>query len=140
MRSRFSTLGLPFALALGGCGGDQAPTTVASPHGGVLARLPGGQVQVEVVRAAAADRPGWARLYAYYLDADLKPLAQPPASAIWIPKTPGARPVALKATGDADPSKAGELASADFEAAGDLDGELAATVGGKPVAASIPVR
>jgi hypothetical protein len=61
-------------------------------------------------------------------------------AASFLPKGRKVAPVALKPTGDTDPSKAGGLTSAPFSDPGDIAGVLSATIDRKPVSVSISIR
>jgi hypothetical protein len=128
------------AACLAGCGQTQIPLTPKSPHGGALVKLPDGRAVAEIVRQDTADKPGQTRLLLYYYDAELKPMTAAPTAATLKPKGRGATPVEFKPTGDADPAKAGELASSTFQADGDVAGEISAIIDGKPVAVAISIR
>ena len=121
------------AAALAGCGGSPPPLTPPSPHGGMMLDLPDGRGVVEVVRQEAPDQPGRSRLLVYFLDAGLKPMTPSPASATLKPKQPRGVTIELKPAADG-------LESPPFEAPGGIEGELTATVGGKPTAVTIGIR
>ena len=121
------------AATFAGCSTEPTLAIPKAPHGGTLRPLPGRPGSVEVVRADQDDKSGRTVLTAYYYDAEMKPMAPIPDSATWKSKDRRAGTIALKSTGDA-------LVSAPFAASGGIDGELSATIGGKPVSVSISVR
>jgi hypothetical protein len=128
------------ATVLVGC--SPAPTALAppAPHGGMLLDLPDNQGYVEVVRQNGADQPGHDRLRLYYLNADLKPMSTPPASATLKPRDRSAAAIEFRAPSGGDPSQAGMLESPDMVVQGDIGGELKTTIAGKPVSLSINIR
>jgi hypothetical protein len=125
-----------------GAGCDQRKATLppAPPHAGTAFPLPEGKGFVEVLRRDTADRAGQTQLVVYFIDAECKPLRSAPTAASFQPRGRGATGLALKPTGDTDPSKAGELASAPFDNPGDIAGVLSATFDSTPVAIAISVR
>jgi hypothetical protein len=128
------------ATSLAGCDSPRPNLPPAPPHGGTAFPLPQGKGFVEALRQDAPDQPGRTQLVIFFLDADCKPLASAPTAASFLPKGRKAAPVALKPTGDTDPSKAGALASAPFSDPGDIAGVLSATIDRQPVAISISIR
>ena len=122
------------AATLAGCSSSEPSLPIVkAPHGGTLRTLPGGSGNVEVVRDDPTDKPGQTVITAYYYDAEMKPMSPTPGSASLRSRDRKVGTVALKPAGDA-------LASDPFAANGGIDGELSATIGGKPVAVAISLR
>jgi hypothetical protein len=128
------------AATLSGCGRAEPAVGPSAPHGGTLAGLPDGLGRVEIVRQDVSGKPDQARLVLYFLDPDGKPISPAPTAATLKTRESRGKPIDFKPTSDADPSKAGSLESAPFEAGGDISGELTSTIGGKPVSVMISVR
>ena len=125
---------------LAGCDSPGPILPPPPPHGGTPFPLPGGKGFVEVLRQDAPDQPGLTQLVIYFLDAECKPLPSASTTASFQPRGRGAAPVALKPVGDADPTKAGGLASAPFRDPGEVVGVISATIDSKPVSVAISIR
>jgi hypothetical protein len=139
MRASMTTL-LLLTMSFAGCDSPRPILPPPPPHGGTAFPLPQGKGFVEALRQDVPDKPGLTQLVIFFLDADCKPLASAPTAASFLPKGRKAAPVALKPTGDTDPSKAGALASAPFSDPGDIAGVLSATIDRQSVAISISIR
>ena len=139
MRAALATL-IVLAMSLAGCDSPMPVLPPPPPHGGTAFPLPEGKGFVEAVRQDVQDRPDMTKLVIYFLNADCKPLPSSSTAASFLPKGRRPAPIALKPTGDADPSKAGALASAPFTDPGDIAGTLSATINGTPVSISISIR
>ena len=124
------------ASGLVGCSPTQAPLTPQAPHGGMIFDLPGGAGSVEVVRRLIADQPGRIRPCLYYLDAAMNPMTPPPTVATL--KFRGRKGGSVEFQPPS--TQAGMLEGPNMPDAGDIEGELTATVDGKPAAVSISVR
>jgi hypothetical protein len=128
------------ATSMSGCDSPRPMLPPPPPHGGTAFPLPQGKGFVEALRQDVPDKPGLTQLVVYFLDAECKPLAPASTAASFLPKGRRPAPIALKPTGDTDPTKAGGLASAPFSDPGDIAGTLSATISSNPVSISISVR
>jgi hypothetical protein len=128
------------AATLASCGPAEPVIGPTAPHGGTLAGLPDDLGKLEIVRQDVWGKPDQVRLILYFLDPDGKPMTPAPTSAALKPKEPRGQTVGFKPTTDADPSKAGALASTPFATSGDISGELSSIIGGKPISVTITVR
>ena len=126
--------------ALAGCGSPAPSLGLKPPHGGTMFALTDPKGSVEVVRQDVADKPGQSRIFLYYYGPELKPMTPTLTVATLKPKERGASLITFKPTGDADPARAGELASDPFPSADDVAGELSATIDGKPTVVNVNVR
>jgi hypothetical protein len=140
MTRRFLAAIFLIAISLAGCDSPKPNLPPAPPHGGTAFPLPQGKGFVEALRQDAPDQPGRTQLLIYFLDAECKPIPASATNASFLPKGRRAEPVALKPSGDTDPSKAGGLASAPFSDPGAIAGVLSATIDRQPVAMSISIR
>ena len=131
---------LLLANTLAGCGPSSPTLPPPPPHGGTAFLLPEAKGFVEALRQDIPGKPGQTRLVIYFLDAESKSLTSALTAATFQPKGRGAVPVALKPTGDADPSKAGEWASTPFADPGEIAGVLSAKIESKPVSIAISIR
>ena len=131
---------LCLAASLAGCGGPSPTLPPPPPHGGTAFPLPGGKGFVEVLRQDPPDQAGRTQLVVYFIDPERQPLRAAPTVASFQPRIRKAAAIALKPTQDADPSKAGGLASTPFEDPGDIAGTLSATIEGKPASVAINIR
>jgi hypothetical protein len=136
------TLATVFVLAtsLAGCDSPRPILPPAPPHGGTAFPIPQGKGFVEALRQDVPDKPGHTQLVIYFLDAECKPLTSAPTAASFLPKGRRPAPIALKPTGDTDPSKAGGLASAPFADPGGIAGTLSAAINSTPISISVSVR
>jgi hypothetical protein len=139
MRASLAILFL-VTTSLAGCDSPRPILPPPPPHGGTAFPLPQGKGFVEALRQDAPDKPGQTQLVIYFLDAECKPVPAPSTAASFLPKGRKAARVAFNPTGDADPSKAGGLASAPFSDPGDIAGTLSTTIDSKPVTISISIR
>jgi hypothetical protein len=128
------------AAILPGCHSPSVNLPPPPPHGGTAFALPDGKGFVEVLRQDAPEQPGLTQLVVYFLDAACKPLPAASTAVSFTPKSRGAVPVALRPIGDADPAKAGGLASAPFRDPGEIVGLLSATIENEPVSVAINMR
>ncbi len=128
------------ASGLVGCSSTQAPLIPKAPHGGMIFDLPGGAGSVEVVRRPIEDQPGRIRPCLYYFDAAMNPKAPPPAVATLKLRGRKGGSVEFRPPSAADPAGVGMLEGPNLPDAGDIEGELTATVDGKPTTVSISVR
>jgi hypothetical protein len=128
------------AALIAGCDSAKPKLAPSLPHGGTAFTLPGGQGYVEALRQDAADPQSQAQIVVYFFDAERNPLSATPTAVSFTPRARGAKPIALRPTGDADPQKAGGLASAPFPESGEIVGTLSATIQNKPVSVSINIR
>jgi hypothetical protein len=131
---------LCLAAALAGCDGQRPMLPPPPPHGGTAFPLPAGKGFVEALRHEVPDRAGRTQLVIYFLDPECRPLGSAPAAASFLPKARKATAVALKPTEDADPAKAGGLATTPFDDPGDIVGTLSATIDRTPVSVGISLR
>jgi hypothetical protein len=138
--TRASLSAVFLATTLAGCGSSSPTLPPPLPHGGMAFPLPEGKGFVEALRQDVPDKPGQTQLVVFFLDPERKPLPSATTAASFLPKGRGAKAVALKPTEDADPAKAGGLASATFTDPGEISGTLSATVESKPVSIAISVR
>jgi hypothetical protein len=129
-----------FAAILPGCGSPTVNLPPDAPHGGTAFALPEGKGFAEVLRQDAPGQPGFTQLVVYFLDPERKALTSAATAVSFTPKARGATPVALKPIGDADPARAGGLASAPFRDPGEIVGLLSATIENKPVSLAINLR
>jgi hypothetical protein len=125
---------------LSGCGAPTIDLPPPPPHGGTAFALPEGKGFVEVLRHEPPEQPGSTQLVVYFLDAKCKTLPSPSTTVSFTPRVRGAAPVALKPIGDADPAKAGGLASAPFGDPGEIAGLLSATIENKSVSVAVNLR
>jgi hypothetical protein len=139
MRASLSAVFLA-AITLAGCAPPTPSMPPPPPHGGTAFALPDGKGFVEVLRQDTPDKPGQTQLVAYFLDAQTKPLSSALTDVSFLPKGRGAARVTLKPAEDADPAKAGGLASDPFSDPGEIAGMLSATIESKPVSIAISVR
>jgi hypothetical protein len=95
---------------------------------------------VEILRQDAPGQVGQIQLVIYFVDTECKPLPSAPTAAHFQPRGRRTATIALKPTQDADPSKAGGLASTPFDDPGDIVGMLSATIDSKPVSIAISIR
>ncbi len=133
MTRAYWTLGLALALAGRGESGPRPGPT--APHGGVLLGLPDDKGFVEVVRRDSPGQPGTGRIVVDFLDPSKNAMNPPPTSAtLKLRASKNPKPIDLK------PAEAGALETPPLPVQGDLEGELAATVDGKPINLSIAIR
>jgi hypothetical protein len=132
--------GFLLAATFPGCGTPFVNLPPAPPHGGTAFALPEGKGFVEVLRQDAPQQPGLTQLVVYFLDATCKPLPSSSTAVSFTPRVRGAETVTLKPIGDADPAKAGGLASTPFQDPGEIVGLLSATIENKPVSIAISMR
>jgi len=133
---------LPIALiaaALAGCEPAGPRGVLSAPHGGTLIDLPEGKGFVEVLRRDAPGKPGGSRVVLVFLDAVRRPMVAPPASATLKLRTDAGKSIDLKPTDPADPDGPAALASPPLPA-GEIEGQVTATVDGKPAVLTINVR
>jgi hypothetical protein len=110
-----------------------------TPHNGVLFPIPDGQGFVEILKQPVSGNAKQSQLVAYFLDSYKKTLAATP-TAVALKTLDSAAPIEFKPTGEADPSKAGALASNPFPDRGDIGGDLSATIDGKTITVAISLR
>jgi len=131
---------LTLALLTGCDGGPPVPKPgPATPHNGTLVSLPEDGGFVEIVKEPDSGKKDRAKILAYFLDSSRNPITT--VSAVTLKsKATGNKPIELKPTGDADPAKAGGMATPSLPDVGEIDGELTATIAGKPVTIPLNVR
>ena len=139
MRTRHLTAALILAI-LAGCDGPPNPKPgPATPHNGSLVALPDGLGFVEILKEADPARRGQSKVVAYFLDPSKNPLAAVTTVSLKS-QASGGKAVDFKPAGDAGPAKAGAMISSSFSDRGEVEGDLTATIGGKPITVPINVR
>ena len=128
------------AASLAGCDQRDSMLPPHPPHGGTAFPLPEGKGFVEVLRHDTPDQAGRTQLVIYFVDSECRPLRSAPTAASFHPRGPRAAKIALKPTHDADPSKAGGLASTPFDDPGDIVGMLSGTIENQPISIAISIR
>ena len=134
--------GIPvLAVLISGCGGPSisrpGPT---SPHNGTLVDLPEGRGFAEVLKQPASGKAGQLKVVVYFLGPDRGPMTPAPSAVTIKGSATGNKPVKLEPPGAGDPANAGGFASPPMADRGELDLELAATVGGQAVTVPVSVR
>jgi hypothetical protein len=128
------------ACCLPGCGQTRTALPPPPPHGGTAFPLPDGKGFVEVIRHDNPDQPGQTQLVIYFMNPECKPMPSAPTNVSFQPRGKNAARIAFKLAADSDPATAGGLASATFADAGDIAGQITATIDSKPVSILINVR
>ena len=126
------------ACCLPGC--NQSQSALPPPHGGTAFPLPEGKGFVEVIRHDDSNQPSQTQLVIYFTNPGCKPLPSAPTNVSFQPRGKNAARIAFKLTADSDPVTAGGLASATFTNAGDVAGQITATIDSKPVSIPINIR
>ncbi len=113
-----------------------------APTAALSSALPDGQGYVEILEQTAPiqGKKSQSRVVAYFLDSSRKPLASTPTAFSLNVPSAGTALIELKPTGDADPAKAGGLATSPIPDRDGLSGDLSATIDGKAVTVPIDVR
>jgi len=123
--TRIGWIALGLAVGLAGCAGDGSHKVPPPAHGGTLVELPDRKGHVEVVKRDAPGQAKASQVVLYFLNSSSTPMDPPPTAATL--KLRGGKPIDFKS------AEGGSMEAGPIPNLGDLEGELTATIDGKPI-------